>query len=692
MAARRFRSTTIKPSDGGTLVTVGSQDNVGEANYSMKVNFRRYGDREIRREGWTFFRPNALALTMSQMWAQALFSMADITAIAQAVRADGSRVLVAATATTLFRYDWQSGEWVDGQPPSFSWTTIGTGYSAAGKRWEVVPVNGYLVFNNGVDLPFTISVSDPTPQPIWELRERGIASVWTITEYYGFLHCFDILDIKATELNAWMNGATPYGIVPVSKCNRIRQRHIWSEYGQPRNWAPIYTITLAAEGSVIALPFPSKTFVANETRVAVIGGGINGGTLGGGTGYETGVLVTGVAGAQLSLEVATSATNTYPRIAQITRFADVSSIVGHFDMTDDGSGIVKAVTMRDTLVVYRETGIFVGRYTAVLAQPFVFKRVYNGSNIPYFPDTVIDCQGEGHLFAGRSRFFFFDGVDEPKVFPIIDAARLNFFGTTFGGSGGTRYSAFAIHNQLTREIWFSTPYMTLAYDYENRTCSEIDTGITAAAMIVRPQTTDELWFVMANKTELMTGIFASVIARYGFGMVGVTGQVKTWWRYGKGVAAWLRSGLWVLGDVFNEKDVRSYVLHLSSGQPAAQGAGQPAIKVVIESTHDAATPPRLLFQHSITDHQNKSLVSMAYRGTFFRDTLYLDSASTSDIDVQVTGRTIEASICPSASITRSQQGPALAYMVPHEPYMGPVYPTAPSGATFEQQAPSSNPP
>ena len=41
----------------------------------------------------------------------------------------------------------------------------------------------------------TISVGDTEPQPIWELRERGIAAVGTIAEYYGFLHCFDITEI-----------------------------------------------------------------------------------------------------------------------------------------------------------------------------------------------------------------------------------------------------------------------------------------------------------------------------------------------------------------------------------------------------------------------------------------------------------------------------------------------------------------
>lgn len=675
MAARRFRPTTIRPSSGGALVTVGSLDNVGEANYSLKVNFRRFGDKEIRREGWSFFRPNPLAITEEQVAEQALRLTGDINAIAQAVRADGSRVLIAATATTIYRHDTSTG-------PSFAWTPIGTGYSTAGKRWEVVAVNSQLVFNNGVDLPFTISVADPIPQPIWELRERGIASVWTIAEYYGFLHCFDIREIQATELVAWMNGVTPYGLVPDAKCNRIRQRHIWSEYGQPRNWAPIYTVTLAAEGSVLTLPFPSHTFVANQTRVAVIGGGVNGGTLGGGAGIEDGVLVTAVAGTQLALERATSATITYPRQVQVTRFADVSTVVGYADMTDDGSGIMKALTMRDTLVIYRETGIFIGRYTAVLDQPFAFKRIYNGSNIPYFPDTVIDCQGEGHLFAGRSRFFFFDGVDEPKVFPILDAARANFFATAFGSAGGTRYSAFATHNLMTREVWFCTPQMTLAYDYEGKTCSEIDSGITAATMIVRPSTDDELWFVMAARCTVGWTRY-SMLARYGFTTSEAGISRSTHYRFESGVSAWMASGLWVLADVFNEKDVRSYVLHMSSSQ--AGNLGQPALSVVLEATDDASMPVGLLFTHEISEHQHRSLVSMAYRATFFRDTIHVTPAC-ADMDIQIVGRTIEASICPSASVARSRTFTSVSASNPpgYTPpaYKGPVYDATPASAVF----------
>ena len=679
----RYRHKTIKPADGGALINVASLENVGESNYCQKVNMRRNVDREVRREGWEYFKPGdspdapiAPGVILSRVaplsalrsvidwsyrvapegmptdgWAppESPEITAPITAIAQCVRADGTRALFAATSSDVFRYE----------PDSGTWTTIGSGY-ANGKRWEVVQVNGELVFNNGVDLPFSISVTNPTCRPIHELRERGVARVGTIAEYYGFLHCFDITEIQPDELNDWMNGATPYGVVPDAICNRIRQRHIWSEYGQPRNWAPAFKVTLSESGSIIQLPFPSQVFVANETRVAVVGGGINGGTLGGETGYEDGILVTAVAGAQISLEVATAAGITYPREVTVMRFADTSSIVGYNDMTDDGSAIVKALALRDVFVVYRETGVFVGRYTAVLEQPFLFKRIYNGLNVPYFPDTVIEVQGVGHLYAGADRFFLFDGIDEPKLFPTLDLARSRFYQSTSG-----QYSAFAVQQPKSREIWFCTPEYTIVYEYESKTASEIDTGITAAAMIVRPGSVDDLMFVLANVETYGVTVFRyveqwvvdhyeiiayQIISDYKFSVLAEYGS--TYSRYGRAErnSGVLASGLWSLGDEFNEKTIRTYILQLASGQPSEGWSAM----ISLYGKDDASEPARLLFTATVwpPDFVNGRLaLPVFFRATYFQDVIKV----TGTADVQITGRTIEVVGDYTRGIERTRQ-------------------------------------
>ena len=605
---------TIKPADGGALINIASHENVGAENYTVKWNFRRFHDREVLREGWGEFRRSAAG--------SALVPDGDITLIAEATRANGDRMLIAATATTIYR-NTDAG-----------WVQMGTGYATTGRRWEAAPVNGYLVLNNAADLPLTISVGDTEPQPIWELRERGIASVGTIAEYYGFLHCFDITEI--VDLNAWMNGATPYGRV-TAPVNRFRYKHIWSEYGQPRNWAPIFSVTMAAAGSVLTLPFPSKTFAANATRVAVVGGGVNGGTLGGGPGIETGVLVTAVAGPQITLEVPTASGITYPRTVRVTRFADVSTIVGSQDIIDDGSAILKARVLRDVLVLYRETGAFVGRYTAVVEKPFTFKRAYTGGNVPNYPDTLCDIRGELHIYAsksraGESRFFSFDGVDEPKIYTPLDLARARFF------ASATR-AAFAQHNSATREIWFCAASTVLALDYEQNTASEVDCGVTALAGI---ESADGV--LLSTRQD-----GAPKLAQYGRAWkAGVLSQ--TYQRFGATVTAEIKAGLCSFGNEADEKTVYGITPLLSSMQ---ESPGAVQIHFDLFSTPIPSRPSQSWGSTDITNINEVAMVPCYHSAIYFTDRITVRTSE--DVQVHFSGRTIEVAGAGAGQIERTRQ-------------------------------------
>ena len=607
-----YRHHTIKPSQGGALINVASLDNVGAENYVAKVNMRRDVDREVRREGWSTFDPDNTGIPVG-------LSLASITAVEQCTRANGDRLIVAASTTTVYAY-------IGGV-----WQTIGTGYAGT-RRWEVVQVNDDLVFNNGADLPFTVSVAQPTCRPIYELRERGVSCVGTIAEYNGFLHCFDITEIQPDELNDWMNGATPYGRVTSTICNRIRQRHIWSEFGDARAWAPSFSCTLSAVTSTFSLPFPSSVFVAGETRVAVVGGGINGGTLGGETGYETGVLVTAVAGATITLEKETAAGITYPRSVRVMRFTDVSSIVGYHDMTDDGSAIIKAVALRDQLVLYRETGIFVGRYTAVLAAPFLFKRIYKGFNVPYYQDTVIEAQGVGHIYAGKDRFFLFDGIDEPRIHPVLDSARSNLFQSI--ASVATPNTLFSVQQPFTREVWICGPSKTLVYNFESKTCDEIDAGITAAGVM----TGDVVKFALAYKLTPSS----TVLCEYDQSTTLRLGSITT--------LSTLTSGLWSLGDDFNDKDIRTYCIQLASGHATTGWS----ITVRLYSRAEANEAAKLLFTRVVTppDFTNgRLMIPVFFRDTFFQDELTISG----EAQVELVARTIEVARVYTRGMEKTRQ-------------------------------------
>ena len=170
-----------------------------------------------------------------------------ITLVHLAERPNGQTALVVGTKTTLYRFYAYDGEYVaklagdgyvtsdyvatgyvaaassdvdyvtltgDGTPYFSSqvgeWRIIGSGFSEDGKRWEAVNINGYAVFNNGVDLPVTYRVEDFDTLPIYELRDMGVANVGTIAEVKGLLACGDIGGIDDSDLEASLNHSS-YG-------------------------------------------------------------------------------------------------------------------------------------------------------------------------------------------------------------------------------------------------------------------------------------------------------------------------------------------------------------------------------------------------------------------------------------------------------------------------------------------------
>src|ERR1051325_613896 len=53
-----YQALEIRPKDGGALLSNLSDDTAAFANYAIKLNFRRYIDRELRREGHDYFKGN----------------------------------------------------------------------------------------------------------------------------------------------------------------------------------------------------------------------------------------------------------------------------------------------------------------------------------------------------------------------------------------------------------------------------------------------------------------------------------------------------------------------------------------------------------------------------------------------------------------------------------------------------------
>lgn len=594
---------TIKVGNAGRLRSAYSAENVGEGNYVSKINLRRVMDKEERREGWTLFRPNT-ALTAGP---QAL-NVAGVKRLAEVVRPNQERTVIAATATTIYRYTYSTGVW----------TTIGTGFSANGGPWQTVEINGTIVLNNQVDLPQWFRVENASVTPMYELRENGVARVGQIAECNGFLCLADITYIPQETIHLVLDGVDPWGIPPVEYTQRVPYDFLWSEFGQPTRFAPKFTVTMSAASTTITLPWATQSLKTGD-KVAVINGGPANGVLGGQTGYEDGIPIT-VAGDVVTLAVTTATGIGYPRQVVIMRWTDQSTNVGKRSIQGDGSPIIAMRKIDKLLCMYRTTGIYTARYTGIKDAPWTVDE-RKGKEVPLIHSVVADFGGDVHIYPGisldaatgeeRGQFFQFNGTEAPTIFePLNDCANLWFDGLTDLGA------CFAVDNPVTKEVWFCRPGLVLAVSYEerNKTVSVIDATIPAAAFVHRPGSNDRQ-FILVDGSEVCT---------YG----------GTYLR--KGVAAGqprILGALHSFGDEHNEKDLTSYVPILASSSPSVQ------VQVKLYTARNPQVAPTLVCTADLTDPSIDNTIHCFFRSIYFQDEIIV--TDTRDINFKLSTRLIE---------------------------------------------------
>lgn len=702
---------------------------IGPADYVQKLNFRRDRSDEIRREGWIDFSP------LPAIANQGTFDAAlTCLKIFELIRGDGTKAILGFSRSAVRLFSNSAG----------TWSTIGSGYSSSGKRWQVLAINGTLVANNGVDLPFYWNIGDAAVTPMYELREVGVASVGRIIENNGFLIIADITEIRAAQLDHWMNGYAAYpsggntakaasftalvgettrtyqvttgaanmvatlpavavagyavalyyyiekvdagvgvittspviedyavtldsigdkalvwwdiilgkwsavtfpsGTIPatapyglVSSAIAITDRLPWvvanGEYGEPTQWAPVFNVYMAAASATIVLPFATNVFVAGQTRVAVVNGGPLNGTLGGQEDTPTGVMVLTVSGATLTLQESTDTAITYPRVVQIMRWTDVSSLVGRYLLQGDNSAITSLATLRDWLVVVRETGFYMGRYTGDPSAPFVFTPKYSGSNVPLWPDAIANIKGDYLLYPGRgNRMFKFDGVTWPEVHEVTDLAAGLFF---------TGYDqddeVYCVDNPITKEIWWCYSDNTVCFDYDTPggTVSELDQNFDAVA-VVHKTATNDVWLIMSITRFIYTNGLA----------YGAT-NIQTWLRDGVAVESVLKFGLNAFGDQANEKLLLSLTPILSSQSPDVD------LEVQIYATHNpsGALTTLLVPVESLPSPRGDNFVTLAFQTLYAQDEITL--VETTDIDARYSMRIWEVELVKAGGVTRS---------------------------------------
>src|SRR5436190_7348236 len=270
------KSISIKPLQGGQLITRASSDTPGLANYRVKRDFRRVADREVVREGFDYFMPNPLRPAPAQydigepLTCLFLAHGANTTAIISASKSKLYRFSTLDVAGYISNVDAQfyfsptgantpyiategvgtpyinessdsayvlGDDYFDGNPGV--WEVIGQGFSLEARRWEVISVGQEVVFNNGVNLPVTFDLRDSKVRPIYELREQGVACVGTIAEHNGILLCGDVTMIREDKFQNLfiLDPDSAYGVVADSVKVRVPHRVLWSMNDQPRRFA-----------------------------------------------------------------------------------------------------------------------------------------------------------------------------------------------------------------------------------------------------------------------------------------------------------------------------------------------------------------------------------------------------------------------------------------------------------------------
>ncbi len=601
---------------------------VGLSNYVHKLNWRREGfgknSYEIQREGWDHFRPNGSSNAQS-----VIATGVSALQLFEARRPNGTVAIVAAASNgKIYAFSFSGAVW----------TQIGTGYSAppSDKRWQIINVGPYVVFNNSVDLPFTWLIGDAVVKPIYEMRESGIASVGTIWEYNQILMVGDITMILEINLPGVLNSGSPYGLVSSGSTERIQSRIAWSNTGDPRDWASVVNGTTTASSYTLTLSNPMSSFVVGD-EIIVVGAGPSGGNLT--------TVISSISGT--SVIMANSASTSISG-TPVSKSTAISSIVGYYEIEDDGAPIIRGLPLQNKLIVYKPNSIFTAYYTGDLDEPFVFERAYAGGRTPRFRWTLMDIGGKYHLYAGDKHFYRFSlGRPEPEIDDVLVDCELSlFFSHTVGENENRVWSA---ENATTNEVWFwpasAGAVEVLAYDYAHECASTVSGAIDVqcAATIHAPLTGNkcleqELWFIMGLED-------ANTILKYGKTNL----AVETYRRLGFVYVCELWTGLGDFGEPFNEKDVRSWA-YLDSFP--RDEAGEPSMAFHLYGADRNNQTPVLLESKLIEIDMVPTLVPLHYRKMYFQERTYLEPDADVDAAVTIQGRVWEVSRVRSRSITR----------------------------------------
>jgi len=259
-------------------------------------------------------------------------------------------------------------------------------------------------------------------------------------------------------------------------------------------------------------------------------------------------------------------------VVEFQLFDSVSSIPRSEDLQDDGSGIVKMLPLRNLIVIYKETSIFLGRYSGTT---FVFQliKIPKSSEL-FYRNTLIDVEGLYHLYASEGRFCRFDLTNQiPVPIPEFRECQDLFFNQV---SKADMNSVFAADNELSAEIMFCFPSggvdRALAFDYNYNTISTRDIPMTSGATVVMPGASQEKVFIMGGAVGL--------VMRYGL----TNGKLRTM----AGTASKTGANVTASSGVWNESDIGKTVVFANGLRFGIVNYTSPTVVVVAGSGNVSA--------------------------------------------------------------------------------------------------------
>lgn len=434
--------------------------------------------------------------------------------------------------------------------------------------------------------------------------------------------------------------------------DRIQFRFAWSIQDEPTRWGPTVPAAMTAGSYSVRLRYPLTSLEVGQ-EVVVVGAGTSGGNL-------TAIIVAiQELGRVLRLDTAAE-TTLADTDGYLTR-SDVSgSILGYEDLDQDTSGILRMLTLDQTLIIYKDTSIVLAEFTGVVTAPWAFTYLKIPSDKTlYYRWTLVDIDGDYHLYAGKSAFFRFDLTSRiPRIVEVMELVSDKFFTNVRLELTDDIWAAI---NTITNEAWFRVPVATqdkiLAFDYRYNTMSTSSVNITAAATVKRPTTElqtgeTEDWFVMGNAQ--------ATILTYG-----LTDSPQSAWNNAKEIfyrrennpysatlgsyQSAIRSGLSDFAAPDREKHVDSVVVHLAS-QHDSIPLPEPVLTFNMYGAINASDGPTLLGTMQMPKPFTENQVPMFFQQHFFQDEILVEGNSN---PVRLSARTWMASgVGPHKSITR----------------------------------------